>query len=294
MNGYIMLKRHGGSELLKTKPKAYLLLSQIALDARWSEESSSIYRLDINQSYVGDYKKIGLTTSEYKTAKKVLERGGYAHFKTVPGKGTIATLLDKTVFDINTNHEMTHVSPPKSSMKNDLPRPINNRSKAREQSQNRYRSTTKQPLTKKEEEKETTTTVDGSVYKFLEEESQLSDTERKKITRSYSEERIKLALEFARVEGVKTTLYHLIDWHCSQPTPPIPKNTNKLTQRAMQFNNLLKDKGYLDLADKNTQVIPLGHMFIPTPNGSTTITLNTTLEGFEKDLAECIELMFNG
>lgn len=297
MRGFVKLMREAALDLLENKPNAYLLLSQIALRARWSEEASSIYRLGINQSLIGDHEKIGLTNSEYKTAKKILSTAGYADFHPTPGKGTIATLLTPTVFDINTDHEMTHESLPKTSMENDSPRPINNHDKTSAQPPKHQPLTGQQPLTKKEEEEKETTTSKGCViYKCLEKETRLSDKEKAVLMcLGIPEERIKLGLEYCRTKTVIKSLLGYVIWHCRQESPPEANNSYQTTveRKAWDYNTFLQENGYLALADKNMRSIPQGHMHIPMPNGPISITLNTTVEGFEKDLAECNQLMFN-
>lgn len=89
-----------GIELLKDPP-AYLLLSQIAYRARWSDEYNKD-GLTMGQALIGDYKNIGLTEKQYRNAKNRLERGGFATFKRAYN-GTIATLVNSNVFDININ-----------------------------------------------------------------------------------------------------------------------------------------------------------------------------------------------
>ena len=87
-----------GIELLKDPP-AYLLLSQIAYRARWTDEYNKD-DLSIGQALIGDYKNIGLTEKQYRNAKKRLERGGFATFKRA-FNGTVATLTNTDIFDIN-------------------------------------------------------------------------------------------------------------------------------------------------------------------------------------------------
>ncbi|HET8962479.1 MAG TPA: hypothetical protein VFM99_01180 [Chitinophagales bacterium] len=87
-----------GMELLKDAP-AYLLLSQIAYRARWTD-SFNKDGLSIGQALIGDYKNIGLTEKQYRNAKKRLERGGFVTFKRA-FNGTVATLINNEVFDLN-------------------------------------------------------------------------------------------------------------------------------------------------------------------------------------------------
>lgn len=85
-------------ELMHNK-NAFMLLSLIALRARRTQ-SFSTDNLEPGQALIGDHRACGLTQSEYRTAKKSLARYHLATFKTT-SKGTIATLCNTDVFDIN-------------------------------------------------------------------------------------------------------------------------------------------------------------------------------------------------
>jgi hypothetical protein len=90
-------------ELLTNAPNAFLLLTQIALRAKRTSDFN-VHRLTIGQALVGDYKSIGLTERKYRTAKAQLQSWGFVTFKGT-NKGTIATLLNTRVFDINEEDE---------------------------------------------------------------------------------------------------------------------------------------------------------------------------------------------
>ena len=99
--GYIKLLRgRAGWDLLEASPDAYLLLTQIALRARRTTSPVNRHNLAIGEALIGDYKTIGLTEARYKTAKKSLDKWDLATFKGT-NKGTIAKLVDSTIFDIN-------------------------------------------------------------------------------------------------------------------------------------------------------------------------------------------------
>jgi hypothetical protein len=90
-------------ELMKDCP-AFMLLTQIALRAR--REAGIVYQngiqisLEPSQAFIGDYQNIGLTEQQYRTAKAKLASRQFATFKAT-NKGTIATLINTGVFDIN-------------------------------------------------------------------------------------------------------------------------------------------------------------------------------------------------
>lgn len=97
--GYIMLKRGRKTEELLQDPKAFALLTLIALRAKRTDAFCR-HGLEIGQALVGDYQACGLTIREYRGAKARLQRYGLARLHGTP-KGTIATLCDTSVFDIN-------------------------------------------------------------------------------------------------------------------------------------------------------------------------------------------------
>src|SRR5690554_5960048 len=86
-------------EVLAAKPKAFLLLFQIAFRAQRTATFNR-YNLNPGEAFIGDLKTIGLTDGEYRGAKNFLEKHGFATFKPT-NKGTIATLINSRVFDIN-------------------------------------------------------------------------------------------------------------------------------------------------------------------------------------------------
>lgn len=86
-------------ELIKRRPTAYVLLSLIADRAKRQSEDN-FNDLKIGQCYIGDYKTYGVTEQVYRTDKLYLEKWHFSTFKGT-GKGTIATLHDNSIFDIN-------------------------------------------------------------------------------------------------------------------------------------------------------------------------------------------------
>lgn len=97
--GFIKLMRSDATrELLRDGP-AFQLLTQIALRAKRTNDFN-VHGLQIGQALIGDYASCGLTRRKYRTAMAHLERYGLARFQATH-KGTIATLLDVTIYDIN-------------------------------------------------------------------------------------------------------------------------------------------------------------------------------------------------
>jgi len=103
--GFIKLKRSNATWELLQDPKAFGLLTLIAMRAKRTG-NFSVHRLKIGQALIGGHKACGLTRKEYRNAMIRLKRYGLADFKAA-NKGTIATLLDNRIYDIN-----EQVSPP--------------------------------------------------------------------------------------------------------------------------------------------------------------------------------------
>lgn len=94
-----MLQRSKITEELLQKPDCFALLTQIALRARRSDDFN-LHNLQIGESFIGDYKRAGLTEQRYRTAKNNLAKWRFATFKAT-NRGTIAKLTDSRVYDIN-------------------------------------------------------------------------------------------------------------------------------------------------------------------------------------------------
>lgn len=104
--GFIKLMRSPATrELLRDGP-AFQLLTQIALRAKRTNDFN-VHGLQIGQALIGDYASCGLTRRKYRTAMAHLERYGLARFQATH-RGTIATLLDITIYDINEEQASPH------------------------------------------------------------------------------------------------------------------------------------------------------------------------------------------
>lgn len=98
-SGFLMLRRSQLlDDLIKHHPLAFVLLTVIAKRARRTPCGFS--GLKTNQALIGDYKECGLTRQNYRTSLRVLKANHLVTTKPT-NKGTIATLCDATVYDIN-------------------------------------------------------------------------------------------------------------------------------------------------------------------------------------------------
>jgi hypothetical protein len=96
---YIKLYRSEATKELMKDKSAYMLLTQIAVRARRTD-SFNVTDLKPGEALIGDFKSIGLTRQNYRTALKNLEKWKFITIKTT-NKGTIATLCNNDVYDIN-------------------------------------------------------------------------------------------------------------------------------------------------------------------------------------------------
>lgn len=86
-------------ELIAINGNAANLLLIIAFRA-WRGTGINRHGLGPGQAFIGNFEKQGMSEQQYRTAKKVLEKLGYATFKPT-ARGTIATLTDSRIYDIN-------------------------------------------------------------------------------------------------------------------------------------------------------------------------------------------------
>lgn len=100
--GFIKLNRGPETLELLHDPNAFILLTVIALRARRTDEFN-VHNLRCGQALIGDYEKYGLSRQQYRTAMKRLGQWGLATFKPTT-RGTVATLADRRIYDINEVH----------------------------------------------------------------------------------------------------------------------------------------------------------------------------------------------
>ncbi len=97
--GFIKLMRSDATRELLKDPKAFDLLTTIALRAK-RRDDLNIHGLKPGQALIGDHANCGLREQEYRRAKIRLQRYGLARFEGT-SKGTIATLCSTVIYDIN-------------------------------------------------------------------------------------------------------------------------------------------------------------------------------------------------
>lgn len=123
-SGFIKISRDG-FELIEKDPDAFILLSLIAKRAKRIKNKFDRDGLEIGQAFIGDYQVIGLTEQRYRDAKKRIEQNyKLATFKGT-NKGTIATLLNTDVYDINCNSDNEQINEQKEVLETDKKRTEN-------------------------------------------------------------------------------------------------------------------------------------------------------------------------
>jgi hypothetical protein len=100
-NSFIKLLRNSPSlnNILSKRPTAFLLLTIIAVRAKRTNIDGPI-DMDIGECIIGDFRSYGVTVQVYRRDKLFLKRYNFATFRT-NSKGTIAKIIDTTIYDIN-------------------------------------------------------------------------------------------------------------------------------------------------------------------------------------------------
>jgi len=100
MAGFIKLMRTPEAlELITKDQNAFVLMTLIAYRAKRTDDFN-IHNLKPGEALIGDYKACGLSMQEYRSATQRLKKYGFATFKPT-NKGTIATIINSKVYDIN-------------------------------------------------------------------------------------------------------------------------------------------------------------------------------------------------
>jgi hypothetical protein len=100
MEGFIKYIRSEEAVNLHSNKNANHLLCIIAFRA--SRKGNPVLGVKPGEAFIGDFKKIGLTHREYRTAISNLVKWGYIT-TTTTNKGTIAKLCNSKVYDINSD-----------------------------------------------------------------------------------------------------------------------------------------------------------------------------------------------
>lgn len=85
--------------ILRARPTAFILLYLIAKRAKRSFDHPD-KRLKIGEAFIGDYGSYGVTEQVYRSDKSFLKSTNQITTRATT-KGTIAKLIDTTIFDIN-------------------------------------------------------------------------------------------------------------------------------------------------------------------------------------------------
>jgi hypothetical protein len=86
-------------ELIRANPLAFTLAYIIAARANW-RAGFNRHNLEFGEAFLGDFESCGMSERNYRTAKELLARWGFATFKPT-NRGTIAKLIDTRLFKIN-------------------------------------------------------------------------------------------------------------------------------------------------------------------------------------------------
>jgi hypothetical protein len=118
--GWLKMKRSPEfDELVEKAPLAFALLAIIARRARFMPGISPVTGLEQGCCFLGDYRKYGMSMQQYRTAKKQLDKMGFAMFFP-SSKGTIARLKDTRIFEIFNNQTNNHEKPSNPASHKDI------------------------------------------------------------------------------------------------------------------------------------------------------------------------------
>jgi hypothetical protein len=106
---FVKMIESEATEDLLSKPNAFALLAQIAFRAKKTRSRNGDVR-QFGQALIGDCKRVGLSKREYRTAKAYLAKAGFVTLEATR-RGTVATLVDSSVFDILRDHGDTLYDP---------------------------------------------------------------------------------------------------------------------------------------------------------------------------------------
>ena len=99
-HGWIkMMRSQDVVEMIEAYPLAFTLATVIAWRTRFQPGRCLKYGYQQGEAFLGDYERCGMSEQQYRTAKKKLEKWGYATFKRT-NKGTTAKLTDTRLFDV--------------------------------------------------------------------------------------------------------------------------------------------------------------------------------------------------
>jgi hypothetical protein len=334
--GFIKLQREGAEELFSNDPDAYLVMTQIMLRARRKNSKYDKYNLQANQALIGDYYGLRLTEKRYRIAKENLEhKYKLISFKGTP-QGTIATILNTEFCDLNSEIPLELFVPERANKgrtegeqngEQGANKTLSETKVYNEISETRAnvgRTEGEQRATNKERKnirnKETTTTPippepvanpepgkDSAAAVFypclMENEYEsilehLSDED--KITlHQYPENRVKLALDYAKVTEPTKTFMHMIIWHLKKDIPPesnFPKKPRLTDQQkfAFEINDYILSVGRKDIFDQNEKLIlEKGYMLHPRAGSHITVSIIIPMEEMRKDFKELMEIYGN-
>jgi hypothetical protein len=107
--GFIKLNRcEEIDELLAKEHDAFILLTIIAMRCKRTSCFSS-QNLKPGEALIGDYENYGMTEQRYRTSKLKLEKWKFATFRST-NKGTIANLVDSTLWDVNLENDTNKIT----------------------------------------------------------------------------------------------------------------------------------------------------------------------------------------
>lgn len=273
--------------LMSTYPFAFLLLCLIAQRARRTANSPD--GREIGEAFIGDYKAIGASREQYRTALKVLERISAITIvetcrtrkKSTTGTTTVGTkvsLLGSEYWDVNyesTNHRSHHratTEPPPSHHEQD-----------RTDRLDRLDST---PTPSKDWEDSVVVGLEKNNFDGIE----LSPVDQKKL-KCFDRNRVAQAVFYAKVTPIKKTVIATLIWHCKQEHPP-EVDLSPQQWEAVKYIYLLEEERHYDLVIQNWKNFKNGFIELsPHPKYSQKIILKDNIESIRMSIENFKEIL---
>lgn len=133
MATFIKYMRSEAARSLHRKPFANHLLSIIANRVRYNADP--VNGLQPGQCFIGDYLTTGMSRQRYRTALRLLKSNQIITTKST-NRGTVVTLIDSDIYDINTENQPSK-------------QPATNHPSTNKQPSGNHQTTSQQPLNKK-------------------------------------------------------------------------------------------------------------------------------------------------
>lgn len=217
----------------------------------------------LSKIYTG--KKTGSGRDAIKHCLKELKDAGYVTYKKTKGeRGRWVHRYD--VYPVKIK-EFQKISPETGFPATDFPETVKPSIIPNTDLPSTYKKATTPTSSKKE------VSSSSSIFDCLK-EVKISDTKKIELTRDFSEELVKNAVEYTQTHTLKTTLLRTLFWHCRNAIPPEEKRLPPLQEMAFEHNELYKIK-HPTIFIRNQKLIYEGKMWVWEKEGFVQISIKS-------------------